>query len=128
MDALRTALGKLASDEDLEGIYIATADGQLLMHVSGPGKARYGHIQKTLFGGDEEIRAAYRGLDNRVLPQMYAQGEDRAVYSRKGDLLYGLFYVGSGDVKQQWEKSKALMTSLEERILVVPDFVRYLNV
>ncbi|MFV8784438.1 hypothetical protein ACNKU7_18635 [Microbulbifer sp. SA54] len=127
MDELKKLARELAEREDLVGIYIASEDGELLLHVKGPKQAELGHIQYYLFGGRNEIRSTYAGLENMILPQMYAQGDERAVYSKLGKLLYGLFYVEDLHVLEHWEKSKLLSNRIESLVKDTSALWQYTN-
>ncbi|WP_226669303.1 hypothetical protein [Microbulbifer aggregans] len=125
MDDLKQSAQELAEHEDLVGIYIASEDGELLLHVKGPKQAELGYIQYYLFGGKDEIRSTYAGLENMILPQMYAQGDERAVYSKLGNILYGLFYVENLHVLEHWEKSKLLSSRIESLVKNTPALRQY---
>jgi len=127
MDKLKQSVQELAEREDLVGIYIASDEGELLLHVIGPKEAELGYIQQYLFGGKDEIRSSYAGLENMILPQMYAQGDERAVYSKRGKLLYGLFYVENMNVVEHWKKSKLLSNQLESLIKNTSALWQYTN-
>jgi len=116
MEQFKLQLEKLAIAEDLESIFIATEDGELLLHIDGPAKSEYGNIQKILFGGVDEIKFSCNAIDGMILPQTYEQGNDQAVYSRVGRLFYGLFYVGKLPPESAYNKSKILSHKVEKLI------------